>query len=205
MAVEVVALIGAVKAAAGLAADVHEAVSRIRSGRFTNNEEAKRELEEKLAALEQSVRAAGSLAGFGDEYAELQVKVADLLWETERVRASLRENREAAADSSHARYADVWDNIDQLFESVKQRQAPLFAALDDRIGWLNDKDKGQIQQRLQDAALAVEGASQAIRLKASTDTEVHLRRIVDELRRVQSALNETLRDGIFGALQELSR
>jgi len=205
VAVEVVALIGAAKAAAGLAQDVHELVGKIRSGRFTNNDDAKRELEEKIVALQKSVRAAGSLAGFGREYAGLQEDVADLLWEAERVRASLRENREAAADSGHPRYADVWETIDQLFESVKQRQGPLWLALDDRIGWLNETDRAQVRQRMQDGALAIEGASQAIRLKASSDSDVHLRRIVEELRRVQSSLNQTLRTGIFGELQELSR
>jgi len=34
---------------------------------------------------------------------------------------------------------------------------------------------------------------------------MHLRRIVDELRRVQSSLNDTLRKGIFGSLEELAR
>jgi hypothetical protein len=205
MAVEVAALITAAKAAAGLVQGVSEAVEKIRSGRFTNNDEAKRELQEKIGALQQSVRAAGSLAGFGREYAGLQEDVADLLWEAERVRASLRENREAAAAATHPRYTDVWETIDQLFESVKQRQGPLWLALDDRIGWLNETDRAQIRQRMQDGAVAIEGASTAIRLKASSDADAHLRRIVEELRRVQTALNQTLRTGIFGELQELSR
>jgi hypothetical protein len=205
MAVEVVALLSAAKGAAELAHNVYDLVAKVRSGRFTNNDEAKRELEEAIASLQQHLRDAGKLAEFGREYAGQQEDVADLLWEAERVRASLRENREAAADSSHPRYADVWQTIDQLFESVKQRQGPLWLALDDRINWLNETDKAQIRQRMQDGALAIEGAAQAIRLKASSDADVHLRRIVEELRRVLTSLNQTLRSGIFGSLQELSR
>src|SRR5262245_46842233 len=205
MAVEVAALLGAAKVAAGLAQDVGELVGKIRSGRFTNNDDAKRELEEAITALRQNLRDAGRLAEFGREYAGQHEDVADLLWEAERVRASLRENREAAADSSDPRYAAVWEPIDQLFESVRQAQGPLWLALDDRIAWLNETDKAQIRQRLQDCALAIEGASQAVRLKASSEADVHLRRIVDELRRVQTSLNQTLRSGIFGSLQELSR
>jgi hypothetical protein len=205
VAVEVVALLGAAKAAAEVAQSVHGLVSQIRSGRFTNNDEAKRELEAAIAKLQGNLRDAGKLAEFGREYAGQQEDVADLLWEAERLRASLRDNREAAADSNHPRYADVWATIDQLFESVQQRQGPLWLALDDRIGWLNETDRAQIRQRMQDSALAMEGAAQAIRLKASSDTEMHLRRIVEELRRVLTLLNETLRRGIFGDLQELSR
>ena len=205
MAVEVAALITAAKAAAGLVQGVSEAVEKIRSGRFTNNDEAKRELQDKIVSLQASVHATGKLAEFGRGYAELQEKVASLLWEVERVRGSLRENREAAGDSAQPRYADVWETIDQLFESVRQGQGPLWLSLDDRIGWLDETDRAQIRQRMQDGAFAIESASTAIRLKASSDAEVHLRRIVEELRRVQTLLNETLRNGIFGQLQELSR
>jgi hypothetical protein len=151
------------------------------------------------------LHATGRLAEFGEEYAGIQQEVVDLLWDCERVRGSLRENREATSDASDPRNAAAWETIAQLFESVDRRQQPLFRALDDRIAWLNDKDKGQIQQRLQTAALAVEGAAQAVRSKASADADMHLRRIVDELRRVQSSLNDTLRKHIFGSLEELAR
>jgi hypothetical protein len=205
MAVEFAALLGAAKVAAELVKDARGIVESISTSRFANNGEAKRKLEERITEIQQSMRDAATLAAYGDRYAGLQKDVADLLWEVERVRGSLRENREAASDSSHARYGDVWETIDQLFESAKQRQGPVYEALDDRIAWLNEKDRGQIQQRLQDAALAIEGASQAIRLKASSDADMHLRRIVEELRRVQSPLNDTLREGIFGSLRELGR
>src|SRR5918996_1598092 len=159
MAIEIAALLGAARVAAGLVQDVHGLVGNIRSGMLAKNDDAKRQLDEKLVALQQSLRDAARLAEFGEEYAGVQQ-----------------------------------DGVE-----------PLFRALDDRIAWLNDKDKGQIQQRLQSAALAVDGAAQAVRSKASADADMHLRRIVDELRRVQSALNDTLRKGIFGSLEELAR
>jgi hypothetical protein len=205
MAVEIAALLGAAKVAAGLVKEAHGLVGAISTKRFANNQQAKRQLDEKLVALEQSLRDAARLAEFGEEYAGVQQEVVELLWDCERVRASLRENRDAASDDEHPRYAAAWETIAQLFESVERRQEPLFRALDDRIAWLNEKDKAQIQQRLQGAALAVEGAAQAVRSKASADADMHLRRIVDELRRVQSSLNDTLRKGIFGSLEELAR
>jgi len=205
MAVEIAALLGAAKVAAGLVQDVHGLVGNIRSGMLAKNDEAKRQLDEKLVALQQSLRDAARLAEFGEEYAGVQQDVLDLLWDTERVRGSLRENREATSDSSHPGYSGAWETVGQLFESVERRQGPLFLALDDRIAWLNEKDKAQIQQRLNDGALAVQGAAQAVRSKASADADMHLRRIIDELRRVQSSLNDTLRKGIFGSLGELAR
>src|SRR5215211_2662864 len=205
MAVEIAALLGAARVAAGLVQDVHGLVGNIRSGMLAKNDEAKRQLDEKLVALEQSLRDAARLAEFGEEYAGVQQDVLDLLWDTERVRGSLRENREATSDSSHPGYSGAWETVGQLFESVERRQGPLFLALDDRIAWLNEKDKAQIQQRLNDGALAVQGAAQAVRSKASADADMHLRRIIDELRRVQSSLNDTLRKGIFGSLGELAR
>jgi chromosome segregation ATPase len=201
MAVEIAALLGAARVAAGLVKDVHGLVGNIRSGMLAKNDDAKRQLDEKLTALQQSLRDAARLAEFGEEYAGVQQEVVELLWDCERVRASLRENLDATSDAADNRYDSAW----QMVESVERRQEPLFRALDDRIAWLNDKDMGQIQQRLHDAARAVEGAAQAVRSKAAADADMHLRRIVDELRRVQSSLNDTLRKGIFGSLEELAR
>jgi hypothetical protein len=205
MALEITALLGAAAGAAKFVKEARGLVETISTSRFANNGEAKRKLESKIAEIEQNLRNAGRLAEFGEEYAGVQQEVVELLWDCERVRGSLRENREALSNAGDERYDGAWEAIAQLFESVERRQEPLFRALDDRIAWLNDKDKGQIQQRLQSAALAVEGAAQAVRSKASVDADMHFRRIVDELRRVQSSLNDTLRKGIFGSLEELSR
>src|SRR5262249_2449565 len=144
-------------------------------------------------------------AEFGEEYASTQQEVIELLWDCERALSYLKENAAAASDSANARYAESWLMLTQLFESVERRREPLFAALDDRIAWLNEKDRAQIAQRLQECALATERASQAVRNKASADADVHLRRMVEELRRVQSSLNDTLRKGIFGSLEALAR
>ena len=205
MAVEVAALFGAARAAAGLVKEARGLVEAINVSRLARNGETKQKLEAKITEIQQRLRDAAQLARFGEEYAEKQQEVVELLWECERVRASLRENREAVSDSSHPRYSVAWDTIGQLFDSVERAQDPLFDALDDRIAWLNDKDRGQIQQRLSDAALAVQGAAQAVRSKASADAEMHIRRVIDELRRVQSSLNDTLLKGILGDLQELGQ
>ncbi|HEV8251317.1 MAG TPA: hypothetical protein VGQ15_15210 [Gaiellaceae bacterium] len=205
MAVEIAAVLGAARVAAGLVKEAHGLVGDIRSGMLAKNDDAKRKLEEALTGLQQSLRDAGRLAEFGEEYAGVQQDVVELLWDCERVRASLRENREAVSDSGNPRYSGAWEIVAQLFDSVERRQEPLFRALDDRIAWLNDRDRGQIQQRLNDAAMAAQGAAQAVRSKASDDADLHLRRIVEELRRVQSSLNDTLRKGIFGSLEELAR
>jgi hypothetical protein len=202
---EIAVALGAAKVAVGLVQDVHDLVGKIRSGVLAKNDEAKRELDETLDALKDSLRAAGRLAKYGEEYAGVQQDVLNLLWETERVRGSLRENREAASDSSHPQYSSAWETIAQLFDSVQQGQGPLFLAFDNRIVWLNETDKAQIQQRLQSAGMAVEGGAQAIKNQASADADMHIRRIVDELRRVQASLNDTIRKGIFGALGELSQ
>jgi hypothetical protein len=205
MAVEIAAVLGAARVAAGLVKEAHGLVGDIRSGMLAKNDDAKRKLEEALTGLQQSLRDAGRLAEFGEEYAGVQQDVVELLWDCERVRASLRENREAVSDSGNPRYSGAWEIVAQLFDSVERRQEPLFRALDDRIAWLNDRDRGQIQQRLNDAAMAAQGAAQAVRSKASDDADLHLRRIVEELRRVQSSLSDTLRKGIFGSLEELAR
>jgi hypothetical protein len=205
MAVEIAALLKAAGVAAGLVSQAQEAVGKIRSGVMAKNEEAKRELEQKLLELQQSLRDAGRLAKFGEEYAGTQQDVIELLWDCERAYGSLKENFEACRDSADPRYDASWVTVEQLFESIERRRAPLFEALDDRIAWLNEKDRAQISQRLQEAAMAVERASQAVRSKAAADADTHLRRIIEELRRVQSALNDTLRKGIFQSLEELSR
>ena len=204
MAVEIAALLSAAKVSAGLVKEAHGVVSEIRSGMLAKNDEAKRRLDEKLVALQQSLRDAARLAQFGEEYAGVQQDVIELLWDAERAHAYLKESFAVARDSGDARYEDSWSMLGQLFESVERRREPIFRALDDRIAWLNDKDRGQIAQRLQECALAMERASQAVRTKAASDAETHLRRIVEELRRVQSSLNDTLRKGIFGSLEELA-
>jgi len=206
MVVEVTALLGAARVAAGLVQDVSGLVANIRSGRFTNNDDAKRALEEKMVALQQSLTQAGQLAKAGGEYASVQQDVVELLWDCERAHGFLKENSAAAnAGAADPRYNGTWETLAQLFESVDRRREPLFREADDRILWLNEKDRAQISQRLQEANSAAERASQAVRSKAGSDLDVNLRRIVDELRRVQSSLNDTLRKEIFGSLGELSR
>src|SRR6266508_1864761 len=115
MAVEIAALLGAARVAAGLVQDVHGLVGNIRSGMLAKNDDAKRLLDEKLTELQQSLRDAARLAEFGEEYAGVQQEVVELLWDCERVRGSLRENREAASNDEHPRYAAAWETVAQLF------------------------------------------------------------------------------------------
>jgi hypothetical protein len=205
MVVEAGLVFGAAKAAAEAAQSVYGLIQDIRTGRFANNDEAKEKLEVAIAELQAHLRDAGALARHGEEYTGLQQDVVELLWECERLRASLRENNRAISQSTDPGYGPAWDGIAQMFDSVELRQAPLFRALDNRIEWLNDKDFGQIQDRLNDAALASQGAAQAVRSKASADAEMHVRRMIEELRRVQASLNDSLLKGIFGSLKELAR
>ena len=205
MVVEVTALLGAAKVAAGLAQEVQKLVGDIRSGRFTNNDQAKEDLQKAIVALQQSLTQAGQLAKAGEEYASVQQDVVELLWDCERAHGFLKENSEAAKAGQDPRYEATWATLAQLFESIEMRREPLFREADDRILWLNEKDRAQIAQRLQEANSAAERASQAVRSKAGSDLDVNLRRIVEELRRVQSSLNDTLRKDIFHSLGELSR
>jgi hypothetical protein len=205
VAVEIAALLKAAEVAAGLVKEAHTFVGQIRSGMLAKNDEAKRQLEETLVALQHSLGDAARLAEFGEEYAGTQQEVIELLWDCERAHGYLRENIDATRDSANAGYGASWATMEQLFESIERRREPLFRALDDRIAWLNEKDRAQIAQRLQEGALAVERASQAVRSKAASDADVHLRRVVEELRRVQSSLNDTLRKEIFGSLEKLAR
>ena len=205
MVVEVTALLGAARVAAGLAEDVQKLVGNIRSGRFTNNEEAKKELQGKILELQQNLSRAGELAKAGGEYAGVQQDVVDLLWECERAHSFLKENSAPANSGADAGYDGTWGTLAQLFDSVDRRREPLFREADDRIVWLNEKDRAQISQRLQEANSAAERASQAVRSKAGSDLDVNLRRMIEELRRVQTSLNDTLQKDILDKLGELSR
>ena len=89
MAVEIAALLKAAGIAAGLVSEAQELVGKIRSGMLAKNDEAKRELEENLLALQQSLRDAARLAKFGEEYAGTQQDVIELLWDVERAYGSL--------------------------------------------------------------------------------------------------------------------
>lgn len=205
MVVEVTALLGAAKAATEVAQKVHGLVSQIRSGRFTNNDQAKQDLERAIVELQQNLAEAGELAKAGGEYAGVQQDVVDLLWECEHAHSFLKENGPAANTAGNPGYEGTWGTIAQLFASVERQREPLFREADDRILWLNEKDRVQISQRLQEANSAAERASQAVRSKAGSDLDVNLRRMIEELRRVQSSLNDTVRKEIFGSLGELSR
>jgi len=205
VAVEIAALLKAAEVAAGLVKDASGLVGQIRSGMLARNDEAKKQLERTLVELQENLRDAARLAEFGEEYAGTQQDVIDLLWECERAHGYLKDNIDAMSDSANAGYTASWAMMETFYESIEHKREPFFRALDDRIAWLNEKDRAQIAQRLQEGEAAVQRASQAVRSKASSDTDLHLKRIVEELRRVQSSLNDTLRKEIFGSLEKLAR
>ena len=146
----------------------------------------------------------GKLAAFGEDYTRTHEEVLRLLWDCERGRSFLKQNRIACGDARNADYDACWRVIDAIWVSVAARRDPVLRVLDDRANWLNETDRAQSEQRLKDWALAFERASSHIGAKAAGDALHELDTLVNELERVEHVLNRSLYDGVFQSLRELA-
>lgn len=205
MAVEIVALLGAARAATEVLKESRQLVQEIRaSGVFRKNDEARKELQAKLDVLAQNLRDVGKLAQYGEDYTRRHEEILELLWDCERARAFLKENEAACNDGSHPDYVGAWRVLETIRESMDKRRDPALESLDAQASWYSERERAQMEERRQNLVRAFERASEAIRVKAGSDARHQLDALIEQLEHVENALNRTLYDGIFQSLQELA-
>jgi hypothetical protein len=205
MAVEMIALLGAARAATGVLKESRQLVQEIRSsGVFRKNDEARTKLQEKLDELAQNLRDVGKLAQYGEAYTRRHEEVLELLWDSERARAFLKDNQDACNDSSHPEYTTAWRVLETIRESMDKRRDPALESLDASAAWYSDQDRIAMAERRQNLLRAFERASGSLRVKAGADARQQLDALIEQLEHVESALNRTLYDDIFHSLQELA-
>ena len=93
-------------------------VDRILSGFRAQNDEVRKELAQQLEQLEGSIRAVGDLAYVGEEYGRMHEEVRGLLWDCERARAFLVENRDDCVTRANPGYEPCWRILDTIFDSL---------------------------------------------------------------------------------------
>jgi hypothetical protein len=205
MAVEIVALLGAARAATEVLKESRQLVQDIRSsGVFRKNDEARQELQAKLDELAQNLRDVGKLAQYGEDYTRRHEEILELLWDSERARAFLKQNELACNDAGHPDYVGAWQVLEAIRESMDKRRDPALESLDAQASWYSERERAQMDERRENLVRAFERASQAIRVKAGSDARHQLDALIEQLEHVENALNRTLYDDIFQSLQELA-
>ena len=94
MAAEIAVLVSTAKAVTELLEKAKPLVGQIRSGFRAQNDSVQQDLAKKFEELEASIHAVGDLAYVGEEYGRMHEEVRGLLWDCERARSFLVENRE---------------------------------------------------------------------------------------------------------------
>jgi hypothetical protein len=205
MAIELSTLLTAAGSISPILKDMVPFVKTISSGIFfRRNEEAKRQLTEKLQEIQQHLRNAGNLAQVAEMYSRTHENVLELLWLCRRAERFLSDNLDDFRNRSNASYAGNWKVLDTLFETIdSSRDAPRKAVLD-RGEWYDATDKAQVELKLQEFTSAYERASVGVRSKAADELLPELRGMTRPLLDAENLLRSTVYDKILRSLQRLS-
>lgn len=203
MAIELALAIEAVRAVSSLVTSSADAARGIRSGFRAKNEEARRELETKLAELGRALDHAGKLAHAAEAYSRTLENIVALLQACKRVQDFVQANLEDLSESSRGDYDADWRVIDAMFDAIRENQSVPRAVLLDRAEWYDKDDKNQIELRLGDFSGAFRDASKSARNRFVRDLENELRGMISPLEDVEFLLRATVYDKILRTLEEI--
>ena len=203
MPVELAAAIAAVEGVSSLVKASSELVARIGEGFFRRENGAKRELQEKLAELEESLDHGSDLARVAGAYLRVHEKVATLLHLCKRTDAVLRATVDDLEDDRSPAYDAAWRVMQTLFESIGDNRDVPRSVLLDRAEWYDVQDKAQIELRLNDFSFAYAAAADSVRSKLVRDARRDLETMVRSLEDVETLLRTTVYDKILRALEAL--
>jgi hypothetical protein len=203
MAIELALAIEAVRAVSSLVTSSADAAKSIRSGFRARNEEARRELETRLAELGRALDHAGALARAAEAYSRTLENIVSLLQACGRVRDFLQANLEDLSESSGADYHADWRVVDAMFDAIRENQSVPRAVLLDRAEWYDQEDKDKIELRLSDFNGAFRDASKSARNRFVRDLENELRGMISPLEDVEFLLRATVYDKILRTLEEI--
>jgi hypothetical protein len=203
MAAEIAVLVSTAKAVTELLEKAKPLVGQIRSGFRAQNDSVQQDLAKKFEELEASIHAVGDLAYVGEEYGRMHEEVRGLLWDCERARSFLVENREECTKRSNAGYEPCWRILDTIFDSLGNRRNPVIRIQSDRARWYDDKDKAELSQRLNDFGAMQIKASESVRIRAALEAQQRLETMIGYLNEVSTKLDDTMYNQIFRNLQTL--
>lgn len=207
MAVEL--SVGALISAAGsIGTLLREAIplaQSIRSGLRASNEDAKQQLQGRLAELQESLKQAGKLADVAREYSATLENVAELLWLVERAERFLADNIDACRRKTNPAYPSSWQILGLTIDSINaNRDAIGKAMLEDRSTWYDERDKGMLRAHFQEFNDAFGRADSATTDKLADRLQNEVRAMKRPLVSAQTVLRAT-EASVLGALQRLGQ
>jgi hypothetical protein len=205
MVLEATALAAAIKGSADLVREALSLAETIRSGLRADNEKAKKELTDRLAALEQVLPHVSALAAMTERYVRLHEDLVGLLSSTQRAQHLLVDSLEDFNDSKNPRYAGSWRVMETLFSEIDAERGPIQEATYNRTEWSGQRDRDQVEPLLAQFETAYQTAAQAVRYRASSDVRANLEQMVRPMQTAESLIRNTLYGDILPALQELAR
>jgi hypothetical protein len=192
MVMEVAALIAAIQGTTELLKQVGSVAQTIKSGLGSNNETAKREIDEKLAQLRENFGHVATLAAMAERYVRTHEDLTEILGTSLRAQRMIADDLDAFSDSKNARYAGNWRVLDSVFSEIDGARRPIQEAMNNRIQWFSDSDRNQVQPLLAEFEAGYAAASQAVRLHASSDARNGIDRMVRPLQTAETLVRETL-------------
>lgn len=202
---DVLTLIGAAKGVTELAKEAVDLAGKIRSGLRADNEEAKAELAEKLAELQRSLSDSGKLAEVAERYMRIHQDIRQLLDEVERAQHLVGDNLDEFRNASSARHAAGWRVLETMFSTIDGVRHPVHEAVFNRIDWVDERDKEQIQPQLLEFDSSYRAAEQALRLRGASEVRNALDLMVRPLQKAETLVRSSLYGEILPALQSVGR
>ncbi len=205
MAIELSALVTAVGAISALMKETVPVVQTIRSGFMARNKAAQEKLTQSLTELQRNLQHAGELARVAESYLKTHENILELRMLCSRAEAFLKENFEECRSSGSRNYAGSWNVLDTMFQTIDDTRDTPRKVIMDRAEWYDEKDKNQINGRLQDFSSAYQRAAASVELKAASKLSHELRGMTSTLQDVETLLRNTIYDTILRALQRLEQ
>jgi hypothetical protein len=203
--VEIAAAIAAVKAVSATVEASAELVGKIRSGWRDDNDKVRAELEAALEDLDGRLQSAGELAWVAAAYSRTRESIVGLLGSCKRAERFIRDNMDDLTDASSPQYEANWRLLDMMFEGIGEASEVPRKAVLDRAEWYDERDKDQIDLRLNDVVRAYTEAAKSVRTKAARDAQGELGDMIRPLEDVDTMLRDTLYDEVLRTLQQLKR
>jgi hypothetical protein len=196
-------LLDSIRTVKAIVQEGKDTIGSIRSGFGSKNDPVKEKLSASLKELERRLGNVGQLAEAAETYFQTDESIARLMALCQRTAQFVNENLAGAGDWRNSEYEHTWSVLELLFQDMDQgREFPRKVMLD-RAEWYTDRDKTQIEGKLNEFTVAFERAQAYVNSKDATHLVGEIEAMTRPLKDADLALRSTAYDEILAALKGL--
>jgi hypothetical protein len=200
-------VIGGIQAIGAIVTGAKQAIEKIQGGwgaKKKQTEDAKKELQEKLAMLEAKLGNIGQIARAAEAYLRAHENLLALGAVCHQVEEFINTHGGSLGNVTSGRFKHDWQLLDQLYNEVEKNQQTARRVVMDREEWYDEQDKAQINGNLMESTMALERVSKDIRNRSADSLAMEVETMQRHIVNADTALQDTLYRKILDTLQRLA-